>query len=75
MGPVRDEKLPPFFHEIVKEDKGPQLALRGLIFPLPIDVKDTEVNFLHTIFNLKGVLVGKDYFRINHLLPPLFNLV
>jgi hypothetical protein len=26
------------------------------------------------IFNLKGVLVGKEYFRINHLLPPPFNL-
>jgi hypothetical protein len=26
------------------------------------------------IFNLKGVLVGKDYFKINHLLPPMFNL-
>ncbi len=29
---------------------------------------------LHVIFNLKGVLVGKDYFKINHLLPPMFNL-
>jgi hypothetical protein len=29
---------------------------------------------LHVIFNWKGVLVGKDYFKINHLLPPLFNL-
>jgi hypothetical protein len=26
------------------------------------------------IFDLKGVLVGKDYFKINHLLPPPFNL-
>jgi len=26
------------------------------------------------IFNLKGVFVGKEYFKINHLLPPPFNL-
>jgi hypothetical protein len=26
------------------------------------------------IFNLNGVLVGKEYFKINHLLSPLFNL-
>jgi len=32
------------------------------------------VNPLHVIFNLKGVLVGKDYFIINHLLPLPFNL-
>jgi hypothetical protein len=32
------------------------------------------VSPLHVIFNLKGVLVGKDYFKINHLLPPMFNL-
>jgi hypothetical protein len=74
MGPVKDEKLLRVFHEIVKEDKGPQLALGGFISPLPIDVEDVEVNPLHMIFNLKGVLVGKDYFEINHLLPPLFNL-
>ncbi len=27
------------------------------------------------IFNLKRVFVGKDYFRINHLMPLPFNLV
>jgi hypothetical protein len=32
------------------------------------------VNPLHMIFDLKGVLVGKDYFRISHLLPPSLNL-
>jgi len=26
------------------------------------------------IFDLKEVLVGKEYSRVNHLLPPLFNL-
>jgi len=38
------------------------------------DVKDAEVNPLHMIFNLKGVLVGKECFKVNHLLPPPFNL-
>ncbi len=32
------------------------------------------MNPLHMIFDLKGVIVGKDYFKINHLLPLLFNL-
>jgi hypothetical protein len=32
------------------------------------------VNILHVIFYLKGVLVGKEYFKINHLLPLAFNL-
>jgi len=33
-----------------------------------------EVNPLHMIFNLNGVLVGKEYFKINHLLFLAFNL-
>jgi hypothetical protein len=32
------------------------------------------VSPLHVIFDLKRVLVGRDYFRINHFLPSLFNL-
>jgi len=40
-----------------------------------VDAEDVEVNPLHVIFDLKKVLVGKEYFRINHLLPLLFNLV
>jgi hypothetical protein len=39
-----------------------------------MDVEDTKVSPLHVIFKLKGVLVGKEYFIANHLLPPLFNL-
>jgi hypothetical protein len=39
-----------------------------------MDANDAEVNPLHVIFDLKGVLIGKEYFRINHLLPPMFNL-
>ncbi len=72
---VGNEKLPQVFLEFAKEDKGLKLAFRGFKFLPPIDVEDVEVNPLHVIFNLKGVLVGKDYFRINHMLPPLFNLV
>ncbi len=40
-----------------------------------MDAEDVEVNPLDVIFDLKKVLVGKEYFRINHLLPLLFNLV
>ncbi len=32
------------------------------------------MNPLHIIFELKGVLIGKEYFKINHLLPLLYNL-
>jgi hypothetical protein len=62
------------FHEIIEEDKGPKFTFKGLKSPPPIDTKDTEVNPLHIIFNLEGVLIGKDYFEINHLLPPPFHL-
>ncbi len=43
-------------------------------FP-PMDIKDAEVNPLHVIFDLKRVFVGKEYFRISHLLLPPFDLV
>jgi hypothetical protein len=59
----------------IKEDKGQKLAFKGFKYPPPIDTKNVEVSPLHVIFNLKGVLVGKDYFKINHLLPSSFNLV
>jgi hypothetical protein len=39
------------------------------------DKEDAEVNLLHVIFDLKRVLVGKEYFKINHLLLLSFNLV
>jgi len=32
------------------------------------------VNLLHMIFDLEGVLVGKEYFRINHMLLLLYNI-
>ncbi len=43
-----------------------------LKFPLLIDVKDVEVNILH--IDLEGVLVGKEYFRINHMLLLSYNI-
>jgi hypothetical protein len=64
-----------FFHEFAKENEGKELALEVFRSLLAIDAEDVEVSILHVIFDLKGVFVGKDYFRINHLLPPLFNLV
>jgi len=72
---ARDDILLKVLHEVVKEDKGRKLDFGGFKSPLPIDAKDTKVSPLHVIFNLKGVLVGKEYFKINHLLPSSFNLV
>jgi hypothetical protein len=56
------------------ENKGKELIFKGFKSPPLVDAKDVEVNPLHMIFNLKGVLVGKEYFRVNHLLPSPFNL-
>jgi hypothetical protein len=71
---VGTNTLPRNLHEFFKQDKGKELTFRIFISSPPNDVKDVEVNPEHVIFNLKGVLVGKDYFRINHFLPPPFNL-
>ncbi len=60
-------------HGSADENKGKKLIFGGFKSPL-VDAKDMEVNPLHVIFNLKGVLVGKEYFRVNHLLPSPFNL-
>jgi hypothetical protein len=62
------------FHEFTREDKGKEFTLGVFRSSPPVDAEDTEVSPLHMIFDLKGVLVGKDYFRINHLLPMPFNL-
>lgn len=32
------------------------------------------MNLLHMIFDLEGVLVGKEYFRINHMLLLSYNI-
>jgi hypothetical protein len=40
-----------------------------------MDIEDVEVTPLHMILDLNGVLVGKEYFRINHLMSSPFNLV
>ncbi len=58
----------------IEEDKQKDFAFRGFRSPPPMDVEDTKVNPLHVIFELKGVNVGKEYFRVNHFLPPPFNL-
>ncbi len=71
---AEDDALPRVFHENVEEDKGKELVLGGFISPLLVDTEDAEVNPLHAIFDLKGVLVGKEYFKVNHFLPPLFKL-
>jgi hypothetical protein len=72
---AEDDALIGVLHEIAKEDKGKKFALGGFKSPLLVDVEDTKVNPLHMIFDLKGVLVGKEYFKVNHILPPSFNLI
>jgi hypothetical protein len=42
---------------------------------LEFHTKDVEGSPLHLIFYLKGVLVRKEYFIINYLLPSPFNLI
>jgi hypothetical protein len=71
---AKEDALPKVFHETIKEDKGKELAFGGFKSFLPVDTKDMEMNPLHVIFDLKGVLVGKDSFRINHFLLLLLNL-
>jgi hypothetical protein len=72
---AKEDALLGVLHEIAKEDKGKELALGGFRSPPPMGAKDTEVSPLHVIFDSKGVLVGKEYFKINHLFPLPFNLV
>lgn len=71
---AEDDGVFGILHETAKEDKGKKPTLGGFRSPPPWDVEDMEVNHLHVIFNLKGILVGKEYFKINHLLLPSFNL-
>ncbi len=59
--------------KLLRKIRGKNSFLK-VLSPFPVNAKDVEVNILHVIFYLKGVLVGKEYFKINHLLPPAFNL-
>jgi hypothetical protein len=61
---AKKDALPGVLHETIKEDKGKELAFRGFRSPPPVDVEDAEVCPLHVIFDLKGFLVGKEYFII-----------
>jgi hypothetical protein len=72
---ARNDKLFGVLHETIEKDKGKEFVFKGFKSPPFVNAKDAKVNILHMIFNLKGVLVGKKYFKINHLLPPLFNIV
>ncbi len=53
--------------KLAKNTRGSKLPLKGFKYPPLINIKDFEVSLLHVIFYLKGVLVGKEYFSINHL--------
>ncbi len=66
--------LPSILHAIVEENKGKEFVFGGFKSSFLVDTKDVEVSPLHMIFNLKGVLVGKEYSRVNHFLPLPFNL-
>ncbi len=69
-----DDGVHGVFHETTKEDKGKKLAFGGFRSLPLVDIKNIKVSLLHVLFNLKGVFDGKEYFRINHLLLPPFNL-
>ncbi len=71
---AENDALPSVLHGIVEEDKGKKFVLEGFKSSLLMDTKDAKVSPLHVVFYLKGVLVGKEYFRVNHLLPLSFNL-
>jgi hypothetical protein len=71
---AEDDTFHGIFHESTDEDKGKELMFWGFRSLLPIDAEDIKVSPLHVIFDLKGVLVGKDYFKINDLLLLPFNL-
>jgi hypothetical protein len=71
---VEDDALRGIFHETAKENKGKEFAFGGFGSLLCVDTKHVEVSPLHMIFDLNGVIVGKEYFRINHLLLSSFNL-
>jgi hypothetical protein len=71
---VENDAFPSVHHGTAKEDKGKELTLESFKSPPPVDAEDMKVSPLHVIFNLKGVIIGKEYFKIIHLLPPSFNL-
>jgi hypothetical protein len=59
------------FH-LVKKSRGLEFQMAssvGFKSPPITDENDPKVSPLHIIFDLKNVLVGKQYFVINHLLP------
>ncbi len=59
-----------FSMKLSKKIKGKNLPSKVLV-----NTKDVEISPLHVIFDLKWVLVGKEYFNFNDLLPLLFKLV
>ncbi len=71
---VEDDAFARILHGTAEEDKGKELAFGGSKSPPLVDVEDTKMSPLHVIFDFKGVLVGKEYFKVNHLLPLPFNL-
>jgi hypothetical protein len=71
---AKEDALPKVLHEIVEENKGNKLTLKGFRSLPFMEAKDANVSPLHVISDLKGVLVEKDYFKISHFLLPSFNL-
>ncbi len=51
-------------HGSANKNKGKELIFGGFKSPLLVDAKDMKVNPLHVIFNLNGVLVGKEYLEL-----------
>jgi hypothetical protein len=55
-------------HATTKENKGKELAFEGFKSSFLVDTKDAKVGPLHMIFNLKGVIVEKEYSKVNHFM-------
>jgi hypothetical protein len=61
---AKDDGVHGVIHETIEQDKGKELTREGFKFPLHVVIEDSEVNPLHMIFNLNGVLVGKEYLEL-----------
>ncbi len=72
---AKDDGVLGVLHETIEKDKEKKLILGGFKSLPLVDAKDMDVSPLHVIFDLKGVLVRKEFFKINHLLLLPFNLV
>ncbi len=70
---AKQDALPGVLHETIEEDKGKELAFGGFRSPPLVDAEDVEVRPLHTIFDLKGSLLGRSILEL--ITSCLFHLI